>query len=183
MQVDSFLLYGCLGVTMVFLLSVTMAYRRQRHFFGQMNQLLGFHKNANDQLGHILKELKRHSKQLAEIIDEAANSPAYDDAFGEEEAFETTVVDDVPIERLEVSRKIYIGNLEYSTTESELMNLFDVYGVIESVNIPLNRYNGRARGFGFVTFETIADAERAVELNGQMFKNRTLQVNFAKERD
>src|SRR5689334_4466273 len=116
MQVDDFLFYGCLGALMVFPFIIIGAYYRQRRFLGQLNQLLGLHKSTNDQLGHILRELKRHSKQLAEIIDEAANSPAYDDAYRGEDAFEASVIDaPIETETVEASRKIYIGNLEYST--------------------------------------------------------------------
>jgi len=82
------------------------------------------------------------------------------------------------------STKLYVGNLDYSATEQELADLFSVYGVIEAVNIPVNRYNGRARGFGFVTFTTPSEAEKALSLlNGADFKGRSLQVNFAKEKE
>jgi RNA recognition motif-containing protein len=172
-----FLFYGSFAAVLIFSgLIYWMASIKQRQFSNQANQLLGLQKANNDQLGNILKELRRHSKLLAEIIDEAANSPAYED-----ESLEHLQEEEAGI--IDISRKIYIGNLEYSTTETELMDLFQEYGTIESVNIPLNRYNGRARGFGFVTFENEADAERAIEMNGQEFKSRALQVNFAKERD
>lgn len=176
MNID-YLFYGCFLAILVFsALMYWMASIKQRQFSHQANQLLILQKANNDQLGNILKELRRHSKLLAEIIDEAANSPAYED-----ESLEPIQEEEVGF--IDISRKIYIGNLEYSTTEAELMDLFQKYGTIESVNIPLNRYNGRARGFGFVTFENEADAEHAIEMNGQEFKSRSLQVNFAKERD
>jgi hypothetical protein len=179
MQIDS-IFYGCFAAIVVFIgLIYWIASRRQRQFFEQAQQLLTLHRVTNEHLNHILKELRRHSKLLAEIIDEAANSPAYDD-----EPFEEEMMDEEEEPRvIEVSRKIYVGNLEYSTTERELKELFQPYGSIESVNIPLNRYNGKARGFGFVTFENETDAQHAVEMNGQEFKNRSLQVNFAKERE
>lgn len=172
-----YLFYGCFAAVLVFSgLIYWIASIKQRQFSNQVNQILSLQKANNDQLGSILKELRRHSKLLTEIIDEAANSPAYEDESLEHfEEKEAGVID--------TSCKIYIGNLEYSTTETELIELFQRYGTIASVNIPLNRYNGRARGFGFVTFENEADAERAIEMNGQTFKSRALQVNFAKERD
>ncbi len=176
MNID-YLFYGCFLAILVFSgLIYWMASIKQRQLAHQADRLLGLQKANNDQLGNILKELRRHSKLLTEIIDEAANSPAYDDESAEHFEEEEMGV-------IEISRKIYIGNLEYSTTETELLDLFQKYGTIESVNIPLNRYNGRARGFGFVTFQHEADAEHAMEMNGQAFKSRTLQVNFAKERD
>ena len=79
--------------------------------------------------------------------------------------------------------KLYVGNIDYAATEAELASYFARFGKIEFVNIPVNRYNGRTRGFGFVTFTSIQDAERAMTLNGSEFKGRQIQVNFAKERD
>ncbi|MEY3182444.1 MAG: hypothetical protein RLZ35_429 [Pseudomonadota bacterium] len=178
MTVDNIFFYACFAtILFFFVLIYWVASVKQKKFTQQMEQLLVIQQAANDQLGNVVKELRRHSKLLAEIIDEAANSPAYEDELLDGETF------DEEIEFFDISRKIYVGNLEYSTTEAELADLFQQYGVIESVNIPLNRYNGRARGFGFVTFVNQADAEHAIEMNGQAFKNRALQVNFAKERD
>lgn len=79
--------------------------------------------------------------------------------------------------------KLYVGNIDYSATEVELGAHFARFGQIEFVNIPVNRYTGRARGFGFVTFDSKESAERAISLNGSEFKGRQIQVNFAKERD
>lgn len=80
------------------------------------------------------------------------------------------------------SIKLYIGNIDYAATESELAEHFSQFGQIEFVNIPVNRYTGKARGFGFVTFSSHNEAERAIALNGSEFKGRQIQVNFAKER-
>lgn len=173
--------YACFATILaVFFLVYWVAAAKQKKFMALAQRSLGLQETANANLKNILNELRRHSKLLAEIIDEAANSPAYDD-----ESLEgVDEVDAVGEEMIEVSRKIYIGNLEYSTTESELADLFRSYGTIESVNIPINRYNGKARGFGFITFASEQEAEHAaVEMNGQEFKSRQLQVNFAKERD
>lgn len=78
--------------------------------------------------------------------------------------------------------KLYIGNIDYSASEDELEQLFAKFGHIELVNIPVDKYSGKARGFGFVTFDDPAAAARALELNGAEFKGRQIQVNFAKER-
>jgi len=173
---DSFFYICSTAAILFFLVALWVAYLKQRAFFAQMNKLVGMHKSTNDILSHILKELRRHTKQLADIIDEAANSPAYDEAYAVESVEER--FDEEPL------RKVYIGNLDYLTSEEELMDLFSPYGVIESVNIPVNRYDTmKGRGYGFVTFENKQAAARAIEMNGQMFKNRALQVNFAKERD
>lgn len=78
--------------------------------------------------------------------------------------------------------KLYIGNIDYSATENELANHFSRYGTIETVNIPVDRYTGRTRGFGFITFKSVQDAIKAMELDGSEFKGRQIQVNFARER-
>ncbi|MBP9763871.1 MAG: RNA-binding protein [Gammaproteobacteria bacterium] len=78
--------------------------------------------------------------------------------------------------------KLYVGNIDYAATEAELAAYFAQFGEVEFVNIPVNRYTGKARGFGFVSFVSKEDAERAMSLHGAEFKGRQIQVNFAKER-
>lgn len=78
--------------------------------------------------------------------------------------------------------KLYVGNIDYAASEAELASLFAKYGQIDMVNIPLDRYTGKARGFGFVTFKKAADAIKAMGLDGSDFKGRQIQVNFARER-
>lgn len=79
--------------------------------------------------------------------------------------------------------KVYVGNIDYAATEAELGDYFARYGKVEVVNIPVNRYTGKARGFGFITFASQQEAEKAMVLNGSEFKGRQIQVNFAKERE
>jgi len=78
--------------------------------------------------------------------------------------------------------KLYVGNIDYAASEEELASHFAKFGHIEMVNIPLDRYTGRARGFGFVTFKKVTDAIKAMDLDGSEFKGRQIQVNFARER-
>lgn len=78
--------------------------------------------------------------------------------------------------------KLYVGNIDYSASEKELAAHFAKFGQIETVNIPVDRYSGRARGFGFITFKKVADAIKAMDLDGSEFKGRSIQVNFARER-
>lgn len=78
--------------------------------------------------------------------------------------------------------KLYVGNIDYAASEEELAAHFAKFGHIEMVNIPLDRYTGRARGFGFVTFKKVTDAIKAMDLDGSEFKGRQIQVNFARER-
>ena len=78
--------------------------------------------------------------------------------------------------------RLYVGNLSYSTTESQLKDLFEVHGEIASVAIVLDRMSGRSRGFGFVEFASESDAQKAIEaMHGSEVDGRTLTVNEARE--
>jgi RNA recognition motif-containing protein len=78
--------------------------------------------------------------------------------------------------------KIYVGNLPFSTTETEIRGLFSPHGTVESVSLITDRDTGRPRGFGFVEMSR-ADASRAIQnLNGKMLGGRPLRVNEAQER-
>ena len=79
---------------------------------------------------------------------------------------------------------IYVGNLSYSLTESELRDAFAEFGDVSSVNILTDRETGRARGFGFVEMPIQAEAEAAVaQLNGKSLDGRALNVNEARPRE
>lgn len=78
--------------------------------------------------------------------------------------------------------KLYVGNIDYAASEKELAAHFAKFGHIATINIPLDRYTGKARGFGFITFKRVADAIKAMALDGSEFKGRQIQVNFARER-
>ena len=78
--------------------------------------------------------------------------------------------------------KIYVGNLPFSATESEIRELFGQHGTVESVSLITDRDTGRPRGFGFVEMAR-ADASRAIQnLNGKDLGGRPLRVNEAQER-
>ncbi|MFO1406261.1 MAG: RNA-binding protein [Steroidobacteraceae bacterium] len=78
--------------------------------------------------------------------------------------------------------KIYVGNLPFSATESEVRDLFAQHGTVESVALPSDRETGRPRGFGFVEMPQ-ADAQRAMQaLNGHNMGGRPLRVNEAQDR-
>ncbi|MHC1713834.1 MAG: RNA recognition motif domain-containing protein [Solidesulfovibrio sp.] len=80
-----------------------------------------------------------------------------------------------------MSKKLYVGNLPFSTNEDEIRNMFSAYGDVQSVNLIVDRETGRLRGFGFV--EMADGAEAAMEaLNGKDFGGRDLRVNEAQER-
>lgn len=81
-----------------------------------------------------------------------------------------------------MSKKIYVGNLPFSTSEDEVKDLFSEYGEIQSLKLINDRETGKFRGFGFVEMEGDS-ADSAIDgLNGQDFNGRTLKVNEARER-
>ena len=81
-----------------------------------------------------------------------------------------------------MSKKLFVGNLDFKTTEEDLDKTFSAFGDIEE-SIIIKEGN-RSKGFGFVTFSEEADAEKAVEeLNEKELKGRKLTVNVAKERE
>ncbi len=74
---------------------------------------------------------------------------------------------------------IYVGNLNYRTTEEELRELFEPYGTVDRVSIPLDAPTGKTRGFAFVEMPDEAAAEEAIRgLNGSKLGDRTLVVTF-----
>jgi cold-inducible RNA-binding protein len=82
-----------------------------------------------------------------------------------------------------MSKKIYVGNLSYQTTEGDLTNLFEQVGPVDSVNVITDRDTGRSKGFAFVEMSS-EDAEKAIgQLNGSEVNGRTLTVNEARPRE
>lgn len=80
--------------------------------------------------------------------------------------------------------KIYVGNLAFSTTESELNELFSQYGDVKDVAVILDRETGRSRGFGFVEMSDDNAAREAMSaLDGKDFGGRTLRVNESRPRE
>jgi RNA recognition motif-containing protein len=80
-----------------------------------------------------------------------------------------------------MSTKLYVGNLPYETTESDLQALFAAAGEVSTVNIVRDRATGQARGFAFVEMSDVEGAQRAVnELNQHQLGGRALTVNEAK---
>jgi len=74
---------------------------------------------------------------------------------------------------------IFIGNLPFSTTKMDLQALFEAFGTITNIHIPVNRETGQARGFAFVSFEAGNEAEAALSVNGQDVKGRAIKVHLA----
>jgi RNA recognition motif-containing protein len=77
--------------------------------------------------------------------------------------------------------KLFVGNLPYDTTETDLESLFAQAGTVESVSVMRDRDTGRARGFAFVQMSSSADAQNAIsQFNEQPFGGRRLTVNEAR---
>jgi len=87
-----------------------------------------------------------------------------------------------PPEPVEVTTpRLYIGNLSYNATESDLMELFNGVGKVQNAEIVTDKGNYRSKGFGFVTMLTVDEAKRAVqELHDKEFMGRKLVVNGSK---
>ena len=78
---------------------------------------------------------------------------------------------------------IYVGNLSYELTEEELRQAFEAFGEVSSVNVIVDKYSGRARGFGFVEMPSDEEAQAAIDgLNGKDVGGRALNVNQARPR-
>ena len=82
-----------------------------------------------------------------------------------------------------MSKKLYVGNLPFTTTDDELREVFEKHGTVESANVITDRDTGRSRGFGFVEMSDAAGAENAMRaLNGTDLGGRNLRVDEAQER-
>ncbi len=80
--------------------------------------------------------------------------------------------------------KLYVGNLSYDTTSSDLQELFSQHGSVQSAEVIQDRDTGRSKGFGFVQMGSDSEAQAAIDaLNGQQHDGRALTVNEAKPRE
>lgn len=80
--------------------------------------------------------------------------------------------------------KLYVGNLSFNTSESDLRELFEQHGDVASASIVMDRETGRSRGFGFVEMPDDGQARAAIEaVHGQNVGGRDLTVNEAKPRE
>ena len=82
-----------------------------------------------------------------------------------------------------MGQKLYVGNLGYDVTDSDLQQLFASYGTVDSASVINDRHTGRSQGFGFVEMSSDAEAEAAITaLDGKELGGRTIKVNEAKPR-
>jgi cold-inducible RNA-binding protein len=83
-----------------------------------------------------------------------------------------------------MSNKLFVGNLSFNTTETDLQDAFGSHGTVLETNLMMDRESGRPRGFGFVTMSTSEEAQNAINaLNGATVDGRNLTVNIARPRE
>lgn len=77
--------------------------------------------------------------------------------------------------------KVYVGNLPFSVDQEALKTLFEAYGEMEEVIVISDKFSGRSKGFGFITFKDEENAKKAIsEMNDKEIEGRKLKVNEAK---
>lgn len=80
--------------------------------------------------------------------------------------------------------RLFVGNLSYQTGENDLQDYFSQAGAVTSVNLMLDKMTGKSRGFAFVEFASLEEANKAVEqFHNQDFQGRALTVNIARPRE
>src|SRR5262249_49544280 len=84
----------------------------------------------------------------------------------------------------QMGKKLYVGNLAYSVTDSALEQMFAPHGTVESAQVIMDRDTGRSKGFGFVEMKTDQEAQAAIAgLSGKEVEGRQLTVNAGKPRE
>lgn len=80
-----------------------------------------------------------------------------------------------------MGKKLYVGNLSYAVTDSDLARMFEAYGAVQSAHVIMDRDTGRSKGFGFVEMQSAQEADAATAaLNGKESDGRALVVNEAR---
>ncbi len=83
-----------------------------------------------------------------------------------------------------MATKLYVGNLTYGMTDTDLQNLFAAHGTVRSAQVIMDRDTGRSKGFAFVEMESADQAQAAIKaMNGQDINGRALTVNEARPRE
>ena len=83
-----------------------------------------------------------------------------------------------------MGKKLYVGNLAFGITDSQLQDMFAQYGQVASAQVIMDRDTGRSKGFGFVEMGSDQEAQAAVTgMNGQMIEGRPLTVNEARPKE
>ena len=80
--------------------------------------------------------------------------------------------------------RLFVGNLSFQTMENDLQEYFSQAGVVSAINLMLDKFTGKSRGFAFVEYATPAEAAKAVEMfHNKEFQGRALTVNIARPRE
>lgn len=80
--------------------------------------------------------------------------------------------------------KLYVGNLSFNTTETDLQDMFAEAGPVQEVTLMQDKFTGKSRGFAFVTMTSEQDAQKAIaDFNGKTVEGRPLTVNEARPRE
>lgn len=83
-----------------------------------------------------------------------------------------------------MSTKLYVGNLSFDVTETDLRDMLSQHGPVNEISVVMDKVTGRARGFAFATMNTEEGAKAAIlGLNGKQWKGRALTVNEARPRE
>lgn len=83
-----------------------------------------------------------------------------------------------------MGRKLYVGNLAYGVTDSDLQQMFGAHGTVQSAQVIMDRDTGRSKGFGFVEMSSDQEAQAAIAaLSGKEVDGRTLTVNEARPKE
>lgn len=83
-----------------------------------------------------------------------------------------------------MSKKLYVGNLSFDVSESQLRDMFGPYGAVQTAQLITDRDTGRSKGFGFVEMGSDQEAKAAIDgMSGQMVDGRALTVNEAKPKE
>ena len=80
-------------------------------------------------------------------------------------------------------KRLFVGNLPFTTTDEDLLNLFAGFGEVTSARVIIDRQTGRSRGFGFVEMEGDEAASAVSELNDSDYGGRKIRVSEAHERE
>src|SRR5512136_859465 len=80
--------------------------------------------------------------------------------------------------------RLFVGNLSYRTMQDDLQEYFSQAGVVSSVDVVMDKFTGKSRGFAFVEYSTTEEANKAVELfHNKDFQGRALTVNIARPKE
>ena len=83
-----------------------------------------------------------------------------------------------------MSTKLFVGNLSFNATENQLQDLFAAYGTVAQVDMIMDKFSGKPRGFAFITMESQEGAQAAIQaLHGKDVDGRALTVNEARPQE